>query len=166
MLPPPFIMYYMGCCNDCLTCDIAFNAVMPLSRASTRGSYSRIEGVTMWDTSVRVCYHICLCGISSISLRVEGQLFSPAYDSGYWSWRGPLFTMSEEQRHGHHQSSAMAWCCCSLQPPLPAALLRHATTSGTSRTCKRGELPRMMWRRPCLLEGARDTPRHHFRPRR
>ena len=46
MLSPPFIMYYMGCCNDCLTCDIAFNAVMPLSRASTRGSYSRIEGVT------------------------------------------------------------------------------------------------------------------------
>ena len=37
----------MGCCNDCLTCDIAFNAVMSLSRASTRGSYSRIEGVTM-----------------------------------------------------------------------------------------------------------------------
>ena len=36
----------MGCCEDCLTCDIAFNAVMPLSRASTRGSYSRIEGVT------------------------------------------------------------------------------------------------------------------------
>ena len=36
----------MGCCNDCLTCDIAFNAVMSLSRASTRGSYSRIEGVT------------------------------------------------------------------------------------------------------------------------
>ena len=36
----------MGCCNDCLTCDIAFNAVMPLSRASTRGRYSRIEGVT------------------------------------------------------------------------------------------------------------------------
>ena len=43
---PLFIMYYMGCCNDCLTCDIAFNAVMPLSRASTRGSYSRIEGVS------------------------------------------------------------------------------------------------------------------------
>ena len=36
----------MGCCDDCLTCDIAFNAVMSLSRASTRGSYSRIEGVT------------------------------------------------------------------------------------------------------------------------
>ena len=47
MLSPPFIMYYMGCCNDCLTCDVAFNAVMPLSRASTRGSYSRIEGVTV-----------------------------------------------------------------------------------------------------------------------
>ena len=42
----PFIIYYMGCCNDCLTCDIAFNAVMPLSRALTRGSYSRIEGIT------------------------------------------------------------------------------------------------------------------------
>ncbi len=39
----------MGCCNDCLTCDIAFNAVMPLSRASTRGRYSRIEGVTEGD---------------------------------------------------------------------------------------------------------------------
>ena len=36
----------MRCCNDCLTCDIAFNAVMSLSRASTRRSYSRIEGVT------------------------------------------------------------------------------------------------------------------------
>ena len=48
MLSPPFIIYYMGCCNDCLTCDIAFNAVMPLSRASTRGSYSRIEGVTRY----------------------------------------------------------------------------------------------------------------------
>ena len=41
----------MGCCNDCLTCDIAFNAVMPLSRASTRGSYSRIEGVTVLLTN-------------------------------------------------------------------------------------------------------------------
>ena len=36
----------MGCCEDYLTCDIAFNAVMPLSRASTRRRYSRIEGVT------------------------------------------------------------------------------------------------------------------------
>ena len=36
----------MGCCEDYLTCDIAFNAVMSLSRASTRGRYSRIEGVT------------------------------------------------------------------------------------------------------------------------
>ena len=42
---PLFI--YMGCCEDYLTCDIAFNAVMPLSRASTRGGYSRIEGVTL-----------------------------------------------------------------------------------------------------------------------
>ena len=36
----------MGCCEDYLTCDIAFNAVMPLSHASTRRTYSRIEGVT------------------------------------------------------------------------------------------------------------------------
>ena len=32
--------------EDYLTCDIAFNAVMPLSHASIRGRYSRIEGVT------------------------------------------------------------------------------------------------------------------------
>src|SRR3954471_14095809 len=36
-----------GLCEDYLTCDIAFNAVMPLSRASTRVRYSRIEGVTL-----------------------------------------------------------------------------------------------------------------------
>ena len=42
-----FIIYITwDVCDDCLTCDIAFNAVMSLSRASTRGSYSRIEGVT------------------------------------------------------------------------------------------------------------------------
>ena len=35
-----------GLCEDYLTCDIAFNAVMPLSRASTHGRYRRIEGVT------------------------------------------------------------------------------------------------------------------------
>src|SRR3954462_9676254 len=40
----PYILH--GLCEDYLTCDIAFNAVMPLSRASTRGRYSRIEGVT------------------------------------------------------------------------------------------------------------------------
>ena len=37
-----------GLCEDYLTCDIAFNVVMPLSRASTRGRYSRIVGVTSW----------------------------------------------------------------------------------------------------------------------
>ena len=42
----PYVLY--GLCEDYLTCDIAFNAVMPLSRASTRGRYSRIEGVTSW----------------------------------------------------------------------------------------------------------------------
>src|SRR3954463_5210990 len=40
----PYILH--GLCEDYLICDIAFNAVMPLSRASTRGRYSRIEGVT------------------------------------------------------------------------------------------------------------------------
>ena len=42
----------MGCCDDCLTCDIAFNAVMSLSRASTCGSYSHIEGITSWYQSM------------------------------------------------------------------------------------------------------------------
>ena len=42
----------LGLCEDYLTCDIAFNAVMPLSRASTRGRYSRIEGVTSWYQSL------------------------------------------------------------------------------------------------------------------
>src|SRR4051812_49765513 len=41
----PYILH--GLCEDYLTCDIAFNAVMPPSRASTRGRYSRIEGVTV-----------------------------------------------------------------------------------------------------------------------
>ena len=41
----PYVLH--GLCEDYLTCDIAFNAVMPLSRASTRGRYSRIEGVTI-----------------------------------------------------------------------------------------------------------------------
>src|SRR3954462_4090474 len=41
-----------GLCEDYLTCDIAFNAVMPLSRASTRGRYSRIEGVTAFPLRV------------------------------------------------------------------------------------------------------------------
>ena len=40
----PYVLH--GLCEDYLTCDIAFNAVMPLSRASTRGRYSHIEGVT------------------------------------------------------------------------------------------------------------------------
>ena len=48
----------MGCCNDCLTCDIAFNAVMSLSRASTRGSYSRIEGVTARRRRHRHTHHL------------------------------------------------------------------------------------------------------------
>ena len=40
----PYVLH--GLCEDYLTCDIAFNAVMPLSRASTCGRYSRIEGIT------------------------------------------------------------------------------------------------------------------------
>jgi hypothetical protein len=45
----PYVLH--GLCEDYLTCDIAFNAVMPLSRASTRGRYSRIESVTSWYQS-------------------------------------------------------------------------------------------------------------------
>ena len=45
----PYVLH--GLCEDYLTCDIAFNAVMPLSRASTRGRYSRIVGVTDGLTS-------------------------------------------------------------------------------------------------------------------
>ena len=43
----PYVLH--GLCENYLTCDIAFNAVMPLSRASTRGRYSRIEGVTLGE---------------------------------------------------------------------------------------------------------------------
>src|SRR3954469_979871 len=39
----PYVFH--GLCEHYLTCDIAFNAVMPLSHASTHGRYSRIEGV-------------------------------------------------------------------------------------------------------------------------
>ena len=42
----PYVLH--GLCEDYLTYDIAYNAVMPLSRASTRGRYSRIEGVTVF----------------------------------------------------------------------------------------------------------------------
>ena len=45
----PYVLH--GLCEDYLTCDIAFNAVMPLSRASTRGRYSHIDGVTSWYQS-------------------------------------------------------------------------------------------------------------------
>ena len=45
-------IYYMGLCEDYLTCDIAFDALMPLSRASTRRRYSRIEGVTICHSEV------------------------------------------------------------------------------------------------------------------
>ena len=40
----PYVLH--GLCEDYLTCDIAFSAVMPLSRASTCRRYSRIEGIT------------------------------------------------------------------------------------------------------------------------
>ena len=46
----PYVLH--GLCEDYLTCDIAFNAVMPLSRALTRGRYSRIKGVTSWYQSL------------------------------------------------------------------------------------------------------------------
>ena len=42
----PILVHYMGLCEDDPSCDNTYNAVMPLSRASTRGRYSRIVGVT------------------------------------------------------------------------------------------------------------------------
>src|SRR3954469_1097347 len=49
-----FPLYLLhGSVEDYLTCDIAFNAIMPLSRASTRGRYSRIEGVTLVTWGLR-----------------------------------------------------------------------------------------------------------------
>ena len=42
----PILLHYMGLCKDDPSCDNTYNAVMPLSRASTRGKYSRIVGVT------------------------------------------------------------------------------------------------------------------------
>ena len=53
----PYVLH--GLCEDYLTCDIAFNAVMPLSRASTHGRYSRIEGVTF--TSYKSLSRLVLC---------------------------------------------------------------------------------------------------------
>ena len=41
----------MGCVKVTSLVTYAFNAIMPLSRASTRGRYSRIEGVTSWYQS-------------------------------------------------------------------------------------------------------------------
>ena len=69
----PYVLH--GLCKDYLTCDIAFNAVMPLSRASTRGRYSRIEGVTSAQTPsffhVLIMHHIVHC-IDCISFYVAG----------------------------------------------------------------------------------------------
>ena len=45
----PFINYITwDVVKIALLVTYAFNAIMSLSRASTRGSYSRIEGVTGW----------------------------------------------------------------------------------------------------------------------
>src|SRR3954465_15130182 len=49
----PYVLH--GLCEDYLTCDIAFIAVMPLSRASPRGRYSRIEGVTSKPFPLHSC---------------------------------------------------------------------------------------------------------------
>ena len=51
----PYVLH--GLCEDYLTYDIAFNAVMPLSRASTRGRYSRIEGITTLLTTKTPNFH-------------------------------------------------------------------------------------------------------------
>ena len=66
----------MGCCEDCLTCDIAFNAVMPLSHASTRARYSRIEGVTatMGMPNVRYAPEPNVSPNAKLTLFFEGVL--------------------------------------------------------------------------------------------
>ena len=46
----PYVLH--GLCDDYPTCDIAYNAVMPLSHASTRGTHSRIVGITSWYQSL------------------------------------------------------------------------------------------------------------------
>ena len=46
MLPPLYYYITWDVVEIALLATYAFNAIMPLSRASTRGRYSRIEGVT------------------------------------------------------------------------------------------------------------------------
>ena len=67
MLSP--IYYYMTwvVVKITLLATYAFNVIMSLSRASTRGSYSRIEGVTLKEPArvmffpyVVIAYNICL----------------------------------------------------------------------------------------------------------
>ena len=43
------LLYYMGCVKITSLATYAFNAIMSLSCASTRGSYSCIEGVTSYS---------------------------------------------------------------------------------------------------------------------
>ena len=67
----------MGLCEDYLTCDIAFNAVMPLSHATTCGRYSRIEGVTALSSAVEPSIDLTLHGSRDAELPDS----SPATDS-------------------------------------------------------------------------------------
>ena len=68
----------MGCCEDYVTCDIAFNAVMPLSRASTRGRYGRIEGATHYlpFASRFPLPHFTLAVLFALSLSLYLPLFA------------------------------------------------------------------------------------------
>ena len=72
----PYVLH--GLCEDYLTCDIAFNAVMPLSRASTRGRYSRIEGVTI--------YTITMQATAARDDEVLANYFSLALKPNVMSW--------------------------------------------------------------------------------
>ena len=72
----------MGCCNDCLTCDIAFNAVMPLSRASTRGRYSRIEGVTTLFTNDEKTRYYFILKLFPFSLKGDAKTWFNSLDPG------------------------------------------------------------------------------------
>src|SRR3954462_12010587 len=65
----PYVLH--GLCEDYLTCDIAFNAVMPPSRASPRGRYSHLGILPdpSPPTSAR--------GRASFSLLCSSLLFPP-----------------------------------------------------------------------------------------
>ncbi|XP_037417851.1 probable methyltransferase PMT12 isoform X3 [Triticum dicoccoides] len=75
-----------GLYEDYLTCDIAFNAVMPLSRASTRGRYSCIKGVTI--------------GLQRLKMVPSGSRTRVFLDVGFGVTSFGPYLISREFEHG------------------------------------------------------------------